>query len=498
MTVEKMKPSGSHVQSWVVQKFGGTSIGKYPLNIVENVVKPATCHHRVVVVCSARSTSTKDVGTTNRLLQAYQHCLGISLERSNTLIQSIRADHISAAYGYIKNPKLITKLVQEIEHQCEQVIQLLQATRTIGHGTSHIMDRVISTGERLAASFLSAVLSDRGISSEAVDFSDIIPSNMHSTMDQAFYDNVACVMAERIKLCQATVPVVTGFFGPIGGGLLAQVGRGYTDFCASMISVGLRAHELHVWKEVEGIFTADPSKVPSARMLPIISSDEASELTFHGSEVIHYSAMRLAMRAKVSMRIKNVLNPQAPGTLVVDDCKSASPSPILSPTGSSRAPIAITSKDKILLINVRSTERLKAHSFLASIFSVLDKCNMSIDLICTSEVQVSMALHSQIYPTDEEDSSDPVRKDVKIAIKQLQEYGEVELLHSRTIISLVGKQMRQALSVTGQMFSTLSENRIRIDMIAQGASQITMSCVVQDHDAGRAVALLHAVFFTSI
>ncbi|KAF4998419.1 hypothetical protein FDECE_11793 [Fusarium decemcellulare] len=474
MTVEETEPSRSHVQSsWVVQKFGGTSIGKYPLNIVDNVVKPATCHHRVVVVCSARSTSTKDAGTTNRLLQAYQHCLGISLERSNALIQSIRADHVSAAFGYIKNPKRIAKLVQEIEHQCERVMLLLQATRTIGHGTSHILDRVVSTGERLAASFLSAVLSDRGISSEAVDFSDIIPSNMHSTMDQAFYDSVARVMAERVKACQATVPVVTGFFGPIAGGLLAQVGRGYTDFCASMIAVGLRAHELHVWKEVEGIFTADPSKVPSARMLPIISSDEASELTFHGSEVIHYSAMRLAMRAKVSMRIKNVLNPQAPGTLVVDDCKSASPSPMLSPTAP-RAPIAITSKENILLINVRSTERFKAHSFLAGIFSVLDKCNMSIDLICTSEVQVSMALCPQVYLTDEGDGSGSGQKDVQNAIKQLQEYGEVELLHNRTIISLVGRQMRQALSVTGQMFSTLSENRIRIDMIAQGTVDVEL------------------------
>lgn len=448
-------------------------------------LRPATRYHQVVVVCSALSTSTKNEGTTNRLLQAYRHCLGTDFERSNKLVQSIRAEHISAAYDYIKNPTLVTKLIREIDHECEQVIQLLQATRIIGHGTSYIIDKVISTGERLACFFISAALRDRGIASEPIDFSDIVPSTIHSTMDQSFYDSLSGIMAKRISRCQSTVPVVTGFFGPIDRGLLTQVGRGYTDFCASMISVGLRAQELQIWKEVEGIFTADPSKVPAAKMLPVISSEEASELTFHGSEVIHYAAMRLAMRARVPMRIKNVLNPQAPGTLVVDNWKGVSPSPVLSPSisraaerdslpytydGVHRAPIAITSKNKILLINIRSAERLKAHSFLASIFSVFDKWNLSIHLVCTSEVQVSMALHSEVslITGNEEDDSGPVRQDLKSAITQLQEYGDIELLHNRTIISLVGKQVRQTLGVTGQMFSTLSENRIKIEMIAHG------------------------------
>lgn len=304
-------------------------------------------------------------------------------------------------------------------------------------------------------------------------------------MSQSFYDVLSGIMAKRISNCHGIVPVVTGFFGPINGGLLTQVGRGYTDFCASMISVGLRAQELQIWKEVEGIFTADPSKVPSAKMLPVISSEEASELTFHGSEVIHYSAMRLAMRARISMRIKNVLNPQAPGTLVIDDWKGVSTSPATSPsTGSAAvqhslscmhggfppAPIAITSKDNILLINIRSAERVKAHSFLAGIFSVFDKWNLSIDLTCTSEVQVSIALHSEasLVNGDEEDDFKAVRQDLRRVIAQLKEYGNVELLHGRTIISLVGKQVRRALGVTGQMFSTLSENRIRTEMIAHG------------------------------
>ncbi|KAF2623209.1 aspartate kinase [Macroventuria anomochaeta] len=514
MTADQNEAAHNEVDSWIVQKFGGTSIGKYPLNVVENVIKPATRYHQVVVVCSALSVSTKSEGTTNRLLQAYRHCLSTDFERSNLLVQNIRIEHTSAAYDYIKSPILIAELVQEIDQECERVVQLLRATKIIGHGTSYIMDKVISTGERLACFFVSAALRDRGITSETIDFSEIVPSLIQSTMDQSFYHSLSDTMAKRIRRCQATVPVVTGFFGPIDRGLLTQIGRGYTDFCASMISVGLQAQELQVWKEVEGIFTADPSKVPNAKMLPVISSEEASELTFHGSEVIHYAAMRLAMRASVSMRIKNVLNPQAPGTLVVDDWKGLSPSPLTPLSidcaavqepllymydGGPPTPIAITSKDKILLINIRSAERLKAHSFLAGIFSVFDRWNLSIDLICTSEVRVSIALHSEVplITGDDEDDLQPVRQELKSAIKQLQDYGDVELLHNRTIVSLVGKQVRRALGVTGQMFSTLSENRIKIEMITHGASEISTSCVVQEQEAGRAVALLHAVFFSA-
>ncbi|KAF4629856.1 hypothetical protein G7Y89_g8287 [Cudoniella acicularis] len=510
MTFVEKKAGSRDDESWIVQKFGGTSIGKYPLNVVENVIIPATCHNRVVIVCSARSSSTKSEGTTNTLLQAYRHCLKPDFDHSKTLVQRIRTEHINAAHGYIKSPDPATKLAQEIEDECLQTLRLLQATRTIGHGTSHIRDMIISTGERLACYFLCALLRDRDVVSEVVDFSDIVPSNISTTVNQSFYDKVSTVMAKRINCRQldGKVPVVTGFFGPIHGGLLTGIGRGYTDFCASLVSVGLHAQELQVWKEVEGIFTADPGKVPSATMIPIISSEEASELTFHGSEVVHHTAMRLVMHARIRIRIKNVLNTQAAGTLVQDDWELSTPSSSLSSSPSLNAvpcldaprALAITSKDKILLINIRSAERLRPHSFFAGIFSVLDYWNLSVDLLCTSGVQVSMALHPKVslITGEDEDDSELIRGDLKSAISQLQEHGNVDLFPKRTIVSVVGKQFKRSLGVTGQIFSTLSENGINVEMIAQGASETSISCVIQEQYADRAVALLHAALVTSL
>ena len=112
-------------------------------------------------------------------------------------------------------------------------------------------------------------------------------NSLEGQLDQSFYDATAKVVGERIRQCGNRVPVVTGFFGPVPGSLLRQVGRGYTDLLAALLAVGLGAEELQIWKEVDGIFTADPRKVPTARLIPSISPEEAAELTYYGSEVVH-------------------------------------------------------------------------------------------------------------------------------------------------------------------------------------------------------------------
>jgi len=149
----------------------------------------------------------------------------------------------------------------------------------------------------------------QGVDAEYVSLEDIVPisddgdPDAEGSLDQPFYDSVAAAVGERIKECAPRVPVVTGayqspymcishnhrtgFFGPIPGSLLRQVGRGYTDLLSALLAVGLEASELQIWKEVDGIFTADPRKVPTARLIPIISPDEAAELTYYGSEVVH-------------------------------------------------------------------------------------------------------------------------------------------------------------------------------------------------------------------
>jgi aspartate kinase len=253
-----------------------------------------------------------------------------------------------------------------------------------------------------------------------------------------------------------------------------EIGRGYTDLCAALVAVGIKAEELQVWKEVDGIFTADPTKVPTARLLPTITPSEAAELTFYGSEVIHHLTMDQVIRATppIQIRIKNVKNPRGNGTIVLPDARLSSRQlshhrscSTLSLRKTPKRPTAVTIKDKISVINVHSNKRSISHGFFAKVFSILDERQLSVDLISTSEVHVSMAIYSANI--SEEDLLE-VKED-------LEECGEVSILNQMAILSLVGADMKNAIGIAGRMFSTLGENNVNIEMISQGKSLPSLS-----------------------
>ena len=220
------------------------------------------------------------------------------------------------------------------------------------------------------------------------------------------------------------------------GSLLKQVGRGYTDLAAALLSAGLGATELQIWKEVDGIFTADPRKVPTARLIPVISPEESAELTYYGSEVVHPFTMEQVrtvlisssmsernsfiiinknahqvIRRKIPIRIKNVENPRGGGTVIDPEADLVSEGPpsdfgsssfiegilwngIMNGAGVSRPrlPTAVTIKERIVVLNVQSNRKSVSHGFLAGIFGTLDRFGVVVDLISTSEVFVSMAI----------------------------------------------------------------------------------------------------------
>src|SRR6266487_885646 len=127
----------------------------------------------------------------------------------------------------------------------------------------------------------------QGVDSQFVDLSDVINFKVSRGLDQTFYHDLAAAFRREVEACEGRVPVITGYFGSVPGGMLNRIGRGYTDLCAALVALGLKAQELQVWKEVDGIFTADPRKVPTARLIATVTPSEAAELTFYGSEVIH-------------------------------------------------------------------------------------------------------------------------------------------------------------------------------------------------------------------
>ncbi|KAI5299442.1 Proteasome subunit beta type-6 [Ascosphaera pollenicola] len=467
--------------SWIVQKFGGTSVGKFAVQIVDNVIRVSAIRDRVAVVCSARSSSTKAEGTTNRLLRAARDAETSQTKHFYELIDAVRLEHIEVAQELIKSPQCQATLIESIEAECSHVLRILEAACILGETSAKCVDMVMSAGEKLSCLFMTALLQDRGVDAEYVDLSELInfPADQ---LNQKFYDNLASALANKVLACKAKVPVITGYFGVVPGGLLDKVGRGYTDLCAALVAVGVQARELQVWKEVDGIFTADPRKVPTARLLSSITPAEAAELTFYGSEVIHPFTMEQVIRAHIPIRIKNVIKPKGKGTIIVPDSSFTRfqvGSSKLFRTRSScnfaqlslgpKRPTAVTAKNKILVINVHSNKRSLSHGFFAGIFSVLDKWRLSIDLISTSEVHVSLALHSEapLFNGFSEDEFQIIDEDLKGAIQDLSKYGTIDIIPNMCILSLVGNQMQNMVGVAGSMFSTLGEHNVNIEMISQ-------------------------------
>jgi aspartate kinase len=390
---------------------------------------------------------------------------------------------------------------------------------------------VISVGEKLSCLYMTALLQTRGVPAAFVDLSDVISLAMGVDMNETFYQGLGEAIALKISaLGPDAVPVITGYFGSVPGGLLKEVGRGYTDLCAALTAVGLKARELQIWKEVDGIFTADPRKVPTARLLDSVTPAEAAELTFYGSEVIHPFTMDQVIRASIPIRIKNVMNPRGNGTIVRPDptetpgvinnnnlrkgfFRSRSLSYLLAKSSSGagkqpKRPTAVTIKRGITVLNVHSKKRTRAHGFLATIFSILDKYHLSVDLISSSEVHVSMALHSERsllsslpHPPSpggarEADDLHIESAALQSAVDALQSLGDIDLLPNMAIISLVGRQLRTMIGISGKFFSTLGENGVNIEMISQGASEINISCVIAERDTERALNVVHTNLFT--
>lgn len=420
-----------------------------------------------------------------RLLRAAREAEIAGSRHYDSIVEAIRSDHVQAAKDTIRSAGIIEQFAQDVDAQCDSLLKILESAQHLEEVSTRAEDKIISKGEKLSCLFMAAVLQDRGVEAQYVDLSDVTRFDSTKNADERFYVDLAAALAEEVQKCGDKVPVMTGYFGNVPGGLLNSIGRGYTDLCAALVAVGVRASELQVWKEVDGIFTADPRKVPTAKLISSVSPSEAAELTFYGSEVIHPFTMEQVIRARIPIRIKNVMNPSCKGTIILPDPEDVSQArkplhdgPIfrtrstsnLLQRGHAKRPTAVTIKHGIIVLNVHSNKRTRAHGFLMNIFSILDKWHLTVDLISSSEVHVSMALHSEkaLLSGGGEEELKIQDMDLQGAVTDLGKFGTIDLVGNMAIVSLVGKQLKNMVGISGRFFSVLGQNNINIEMISQG------------------------------
>jgi len=316
---------------------------------------------------------------------------------------------------------------------------------------------------------------------------DASDDTVEGRLSQSFYDRVAKRIAERLAECGTRVPVIAGFVGPCPGGLLAQVGRGYSDLTAALTAVGLGAAELQAWKLVDGIFTADPRQVPTARLLATISPEEAAELTFYGARFLNPLTAEQALRVGIPVRIVNVTKPRQAGTVITPAGRRGAPSPVPGQAAGEgegnvvepRGPTAVTIKHNVLVLSIKSNRKSVSHLFYSSIFGALDRHSVIVDLVSTSEVHLSLAINGS-----------KLRQSVLNRLAdELKAVGEVTIQPGMACITLVGKAMTGQPGSFARMFSCLTN--INLHMISVDSSQINVSCIVDGDEALAALRLVH-------
>lgn len=448
----------------IIQKFGGTSMGTPEAinHSVIPIIKQAKIEGQSpIVVVSAMS------GITNSLLKAADHGLNENLEQANAAINEIRDRHRELIRKSIGDLHIMEQAIIYVNTETERLQRLAEGISAVGEITPRVQDKIMAIGEKLSAYILNCILNGQGHRSEYVDL-EKIGTNLSLDNEDA-WTQVESAFRERLQLVPAGVtPICTGFFGHTRDGLIQTVGRGYSDFTASIAGATMHADKIENWTDVNGVMTTNPQLVSEARTIPSLSYHEVAELSQNGAKVLHPFCIEPAARAGIPIHVRNTFKPKNHGTMI-ESTPGADQLPELK---------SIAYKKGISVITIETPRMLDTHGYMEKISRIFARHKVPIDLISTSAVSVSISVDQK-----------PDR--LEALLKDLRELGEVKAGNSYGIISIVGSQLNQDLGTFGKIFSELSTAGIAVRMISMGNQQMNLNLVVDDKDLETGIKLLH-------
>jgi len=451
----------------IVMKFGGSSVADASrLRHVAEIVKTQLLRKPVLVLSAMGDT-------TDHLLEAGD----TALKEGKVQIKHVEKLHLDT----MKSLKLTSK--NEIGDLMNELSRLLSGIALIRELTPRTRDFLVSFGERLSVRIAASYLKSIKINAKAFDAWEMgFLSNSNFTHAELLKESWELIPAKIQQQVKGNVlPVVTGFLAKDERGNITTLGRGGSDLSATMIAAACMAEEVQVWKDVDGILTADPRIVKNARPVNHVTYEEASELAYFGAQVLHPRAMQPCMKTGTPVLVKNSYNTEAPGTRIghaaAGQKKGAS-----VPTAKLPAVRAITAKQKVTLIDIVSTRMLGQYGFLAEVFSIFSKYNISVDMVATSEVSVSLTLDNAYDLTD-----------VK---RELNRIASVEIKTGNAIISIIGNVKRSS-EILARAFRICQLIGVPVQMVSQGASKVNVSFIVSDDEAEEVIKALHMDFFDS-
>jgi aspartate kinase len=454
-----------------VLKFGGTSVkdAEAMLRVVaivrrarELAAASRSRPHGPIVVVSAMSKVTDALLTIADRASA-GHAADVTM-----LIEDLRRRHYDTATGAVRDRARRAALVPALDGDLSELATLAHALVTLRDPSPRLQDAMASVGELLSSRILAAALEDAGLPASWVDAREVLVTDAGTPALPLMEETRARAAAIFQPILEADgVPVLGGFIGATAAGVTTTLGRGGSDYSASIFGVATGAGEIQIWTDVDGMLTADPRVIDGTRTVPHLSFDEASELAYFGAKVLHPSTIIPAVASNIPVRILNSMRPDVAGTLITAGSEPGS-SPLT----------AIACKRPVTVIDIVSTRMLMAHGFLRRLFEVFERHHTPVDVVTTSEVSVSVTIDD--------------RRRLDAIVADLSTFAEVSTAGEMALVCAVGERLRTDPSLCAHVIAAFEDLPLR--MVSQAGSRRNVTVVLPERHLVEAVSRLHRSF----
>ena len=446
----------------IVVKFGGTSVGDAAAIDRSAQIVKSKLERSPIVVVSALG------GATNALLAVGEQSAKGHLIGALRGIETLRDRHLRECEALLGGSDEALEIAGELSAMFDELAHLAEALSTLGHITPRSFDTIAAQGEQLSANLVAAYFRKVGIDADYVD-----PRTVMITDDRFMEAEPQTeAIAERAReilqpmVQEKRVPVMGGFVGSTANGITTTLGRGGSDYSASLVGAALGAEAIEIWTDVDGMLTADPRVVDGSLLIEQIRFDEASELASFGAKVLHPNTIAPAVRLGIPVFVYNSRKPGGKGTRITFDAPH-------------RPVSAIAGKTDVTIIKVTAARMLLAHGFLRCVFEIFERHKTSVDVVATSEVSVSVTI------------DDAARLDSLLV--DLRDLGDVAIERNRGIIAIVGAGICDAGGAMGRALMALGDTQIH--MMSLSATGINLTVIVDADAVHPAMQRLHTEFF---
>ena len=459
----------------LILKYGGTSISS--AKDIQNVAKhiqSLSKQNQLVIVCSALSNTTDD------LIEISQLIKNENKKKAEQLAKKIANRHQELAKHTIKKPQIRKKLLQTLNEYFVELVALIDGMVLLGEVTPRSMDYLFSFGERLSIKLISAAINDLGKKSISLTGKEVgIVTDSNFGESKPLMDTTRLRISKTLDslFSEKIIPVIGGFAGADQYGHVTTFGRGGSDYSATIIGSCIKADEIWLMSDVDGLMTADPKIVKNAKLLKEVSYIEAIEMAMFGAKQIHPRTFEPLLSKKIPMKIRSSFNVKNEGTLV-----TSSPSP-----SSKNTVKCVSNISNNGLIDIRGGSMVGTPGTAATIFTTL--ANASINVMMISQNPSESSITIVVKNTD---------LDKAVSTLEMELLGKIikklEVTTNMAIIALIGSGMRGTVGVASKVFGAMAKNKVNVSMITQGSSELNLAFVVKNSDANTAVQALHNEF----